>query len=263
MSNEKDASDSLILKSSNCDDVSVPEDCLKLENFRAQFLDIIPASWLTISMTLSESREEIWVSRVCSGQEPLVLKLPFKRESIADCKGRLFDFDQGKSEMLDIIACANSSAHHGGDLSQKGAKTKWWNTRSALDARLCDLLTNIEQIWFGGFRGVLSPHKTNHKQLARFQQSFQTMLDTHLPSRQRSGKNQQLKRVNLDPQVLELFVGLGDPSTLDDLDDHLLDLLYFVIDILQINGERNAYDEIDFDTVSLHCYQHTIWKLYS
>jgi separase len=29
--------------------------------------------------------------------------------------------------------------------------------------------------------------------------------------------------------------------------DTLMDLLYFVVDILQFQGERNAYDEIDFD----------------
>ena len=54
----------------------------------------------------------------------------------------------------------------------------------------------------------------------------------------------------LDLRVLELFVGLGNPSDSNDLDEPLMDLLYFVVDILQFNGERNAYDEIDFDSVS-------------
>ena len=47
-----------------------------------------------------------------------------------------------------------------------------------------------------------------------------------------------------------MFVSLGCPSESNDVDEPLMDLLYFVVDILQFNGERNAYDEIDFDSVS-------------
>lgn len=85
--------------------------------------------------------------------------------------------------------------------------------------------------------------------LSRFQQSFQNILDKHLPSRQKSGRGTQASRVNLDLQVLELFVGLGCPSETNEVDEALMDLLYFVVDVLQFNGERNAYDEIDFDSV--------------
>ena len=74
-------------------------------------------------------------------------------------------------------------------------------------------------------------------------------MDTHLPSRQGPTKAKQSTRVNLDPRVLELFVGLGAPSEENDVDEQLMDLLYFVVDILQFNKERNAYDEIDFDAV--------------
>jgi separase len=50
--------------------------------------------------------------------------------------------------------------------------------------------------------------------------------------------------------VLELFVALGEPTDDSELEDAVMDLLYFVVDILQFQGERNAYDEIDFDMVS-------------
>ena len=55
--------------------------------------------------------------------------------------------------------------------------------------------------------------------------------------------------MTLDQRVLELFIGLGSPGEAEDLEEPLMDLLYFVVDILQFHGERNAYDEIDFDSV--------------
>jgi separase len=56
----------------------------------------------------------------------------------------------------------------------------------------------------------------------------------------------------MDDQVLELFIGLGTGQDGQlDLDEPLSDLLYFVVDMLQFNGERNAYDEIDFDSMSI------------
>src|SRR5207248_2770414 len=58
---------------------------------------------------------------------------------------------------------------------------------------------------------------------------------------------------------LDLFVALGHPDK-HELEDSLADLLYFVVDVLQFQGEHNAYDEIDFDSItvevldSLRCY---------
>ncbi|KMU73341.1 separin [Coccidioides immitis RMSCC 3703] len=46
---------------------------------------------------------------------------------------------------------------------------------------------------------------------------------------------------------MELFVNIRRLSDEDDPEDSVMDLLYFVVDALQFQGERNAYDEIDFD----------------
>lgn len=65
------------------------------------------------------------------------------------------------------------------------------------------------------------------------------------------GKNSSSSQhVTLDPRVLELFIGLGNATDDSlDIDEALMDLVYFVVDILQFSGERNAYDEIDFDAI--------------
>ena len=137
------------------------------------------------------------------------------------------------------------------DHSAKGAKAAWWAEREELDDRLKDFLATIEHVWLGGFRGIFSQHTRRADLLARFQKTFQTILDKHLPSRQqvRRGRRKAaastapsaLAKVTLDPRVLELFIGLGDATAADcDFDDALNDLLYFVVDILQFHGERNG-----------------------
>ena len=219
-----------------------------LASFQSEYLDIIPRSWRVISLGLSESHDELRISKYCFGHEPFILNLPLARHSQEDGEEN-FDFEHGKTELLDIITLANYSTHDAPDTSRKGATIAWWDTRDALDARLKNLLINIESIWFGGFRGIFGHDPGSPELLSRFQQSLHMILDKYLPSRHKQTKNKKQHRILLDSHVLELFVALGNP---DDkyLEETLIDLLYFVVDILQFHGERNAYDEVDFDAVS-------------
>ena len=225
-------------------------DKLELSTFQAEYIDIIPQNWNVVSMTLSQERDEILISKMRSGQTPFILRLPLNRHNSLDQDDETFGYDQGKAELQDIIRLADISTRSAQDFSHKGAKTEWWEGRATLDARLRDLLNNMEAIWLGGFKAIFSQTAQVPTLLSRFQQSFHNILDKHLPSRQKSGRGGQSDRVALDPRVLELFTGLGTPSDSNDLDEPLVDLLYFVVDILQFNGERNAYDEVDFDAVS-------------
>lgn len=222
----------------------------ELSAFQAEYIDIIPQNWNVVSMTLSQERDEILISKMRSGQTPFILKLPLNRHNLLDQDEETFGYDQGKAELQDVISSTNISTHSAQEFFHKGAKTEWWERRATLDARLKDLLTNMETIWLGGFRAIFSQTSQSPALLSRFQQSLQNILDKHLPSRQKSGRRGQSRRVALDVRVVELFVGLGSPSESNDLDEPLVDLLYFVVDILQFNGERNAYDEVDFDSVS-------------
>lgn len=219
--------------------------------FQRDYIDIIPPSWTVISISLNDSREVLRISKIRCGQSPFILTLPLSRHNSRDADEEVFGFDQGRAELLDIIGLANYSAHDARHITHKSDRIDWWEARTALDARLKDLLVNMENIWLGGFRGIFSQRPQAPDLLSRFQQSFHNILEKHLPSRRRSSKVAKATRISLDPRVLELFVGLGDPSGTEDLDEPLNDLLYFVIDILQFHGERNAYDEIEFDSVSL------------
>ncbi|MCJ1478423.1 hypothetical protein MMC13_007103 [Lambiella insularis] len=238
------------------DDVDPPEyvasiacSTIDVTTFQADYIDIIPRSWTVITISLSEDRRELRLARLRAKQSPFILAMPFDRQSSREGGDRVFDFAEGRSELLEVIDLANFSTHDARDMSKKGAKSEWWEARTALDARLKGLLDNVESFWLGGFRGIFSPQSSRQDLLARLQQSFSNILTKHLPSRQQHGSVDLSSRVTIDAQVLELFVGLGKPTGVDDFDELLMDLLYFVVDILQFNGERNAYDEIDFDSI--------------
>ncbi|EXJ87023.1 hypothetical protein A1O3_03980 [Capronia epimyces CBS 606.96] len=222
-------------------------------------LDLLPASWAIVAFGLNEDRSELLVSRLSTGRSPFIVRIPLTRPDSSDAETEDLDFDSAKGELLQIIAKANSSAHDSrGSSADKSVRRSWYDERKALDQQLATLLDNIENVWFGGFRGLLAAPDTDEAALLKFGQSFARTLNRHLPSRQKSSKAAGPK-VELHSHVLELFVTLGHPRQAE-LEDAITDLLYFVTDILQFNGERNAYDEIDFDAMvvevldALHAY---------
>lgn len=220
-----------------------------MPRFQKEYIDIIPKAWTAISISLSDSRNELSITKLEAGHSPFVLRLPLGRNNSIDADEEVFGFEQGHSELLEIIDLANETAHDAGKISGREAKAAWWEERGALDARLRDLLENIEKVWLGGFTGIFSQHARRPDLLARFQKSFQNILDKHLPSRQKT-KRSTSSRITLDLRILDLFIGLGDASDENcDFSEPLTDLLYFVVDVLQFHGELNAYAEIDFDSI--------------
>ncbi|OHE95639.1 peptidase family C50 [Colletotrichum orchidophilum] len=228
-----------------------------MARFQRDYIDIIPEAWSVLSIALSDNRKDLCITKLQSGQSPFVLRLPLERVASRDGEDELFDFQHGHDELMEIIQATNASCHNSGDYSAKGAKSAWWAQRENLDNRFKDLLDNVEQIWLGGFRGIFSQHRHRADLIAKFQKAFSKILDKHLPSRRqvRGKKTSKPPKITLEPRILDLFVGLGDPSMPDsDLEEPLNDLLYFVVDILQFHGERNAYDEIDFDSMVLETF---------
>ncbi|KAJ5775905.1 uncharacterized protein N7511_000916 [Penicillium nucicola] len=228
-------------------------------NFTKDYVDILPESWNVLSLSLSADQTEFVVSRLQKDRSPFLLRLPLYRGNSEDDEEEQFTFEDGKQEMQELIKLANESAHAAKAQTDKASKKEWWKTREALDSRMESVLQNIENIWFGGFRGVFSPLSRETTALARFAGTFQGILDKHLPSRQKGGKAAG-PRLTLHQNVVDLFIGIRDLEQQEEPEDTLMDLLYFVVDILQFQGERNAYDEIDFDMMvvdtldALRCY---------
>jgi separase len=216
---------------------------------QGEVLGLLPSFWTVVSLSLSSDKSELVISRIYAAESPFVLRIPLVRSIADELEETEFSFQDAKKELADIISQANITAHDARGQADKAARKIWWAEREALDRRLETLLKNIESIWLGGFRGILSPTWIDHGLLERFAESLYQSLEKHLPSRKRSGRKSKAK-VQLHTHVIELFLALGHPDR-EDLDDYITDLLNFVVDILQLSGECNAYDEIDFDIIML------------
>lgn len=230
-----------------------------MSKLQTNYIEMVPKNWSVISMSLSDNRHDLYITKFQAGHSPFVLRLPLERANSRDVDSGIFNFDHGQAELLDIIKRTNETCHNAKDFHAKGERIAWWEEREALDERLKELLETIEGTWLGGFKGIFSQHHRRPDLLARFQKSFQKILDGCLPSRNnrmaQGKKPAKPHGVTLDPRILDLFIGLGDPSEpTNDFDEALNDLLYFVVDILQFHGERNAYDEIDFDAMVVETY---------
>ena len=218
-----------------------------VSDFQRDYVDIIPDTWTAVSLALNEDRDELYITRYENNTSPFVLRLPLTRHASRDMDEEEFSFEDGKRDFDEIIELSDFSTRTAKDMTSREARQQWWAEREALNTRLQELLVNMENIWLGGFKGFFSQHERQSGLLARFQKSFDNVLQQHLPSRR---KKSQQKLPILDPRVMELFIGLGDATNEAlDLDEALMDLIYFVVDILQFNGEHNAYDEIDFDAM--------------
>ncbi|KAI6779724.1 Peptidase C50 [Emericellopsis cladophorae] len=229
--------------------------------FQQHFIELIPKKWNVVSMSLSENHRDLCITKFQAGHSPFILRLPLERANSRDADSEVFNFQHGRDEMLDVIANANRTSHSGGDMTSRAGRNAWWAEREALDERLKELLLIMETTWLGGFKGIFSHHQRRPDLLARFQKSFHQLLERTLPSRNGRGGGRGKKKAakstpaTLDPRILDLFIGLGDPTDPTvDFDEALNDLLYFVVDILQFHGEHNAYDEIDFDAMVVETY---------
>ncbi|EXJ57028.1 hypothetical protein A1O7_07372 [Cladophialophora yegresii CBS 114405] len=235
------------------------ERSLELDTAKGLDMALLPASWAVVCLELSEDKNELFVARLRRQASPFVVRIPLARPDPSDGETDELDLASAKKEMLEIIARANATAHDArGSSADKSVRAAWLAERRDLDQQLSTLLDNIENVWFGGFRGMLCASRRDERHLLAFGQRLNSILNRHLPSRQKTSRSGN-SPVQLHDHVLELFVGLGHPREAD-LEDAVTDLLYFVIDILQFNGERNAYDEIDFDAMlvevldGLHAY---------
>lgn len=239
-----DFSDPLLWPTTSATATEAEEDLYS--NFTKDYVDILPENWNVLSLSLSADSTEFIVSRLHKDSTPFLLRLPLRRGNSDDDEEQ-FTFEDGREEMQELIKLANESAHAAKAQVDKQMKKQWWKNREALDRRMENLLENIENVWFGGFRGIFSPTPREDSAFSRFANAFHNVLDKHLPSRQKGGRSTSGPKLTLHRNVVELFTGIKDLEAQEDPEETLMDLLYFVVDILQFQGERNAYDEIDFD----------------
>jgi separase len=116
-------------------------------------LSVLPTTWAVVSMSVTEDRNTMFISRHQNGHEPLVLCLPMDRQSKREGEEEdVFTFEAGLAELHAIIQASDYCSKTAKSMETPEEKVGWWNTKRALDKRMKDLTDNVEFCWLGAFK---------------------------------------------------------------------------------------------------------------
>lgn len=199
-----------------------------------------------VSISVCAKTNALMVSKFASDTKTRILmRIPLNSEHWRDLDAPHFSFKDAQKDLNSIIEQNNYSVSRKvtSSITTSDGRRKWWESRYMLDKRLKDLIEKIERCWFGGFQGIFNDTCIDEVAFEEFKMNFYKILQQYLPSRRKAGESQ--KFISIQDWILELFVNLNrnDVKYVAMIDD----LIYFVLDILQYHGERNAYDEIDMN----------------
>src|SRR5690606_3467103 len=151
------------------------------EEFQEEYINFIPDNWAAVSLSLSENKEELFITRFEAHETPFLVRLPLTRHNDRDDYEEVFDYKDGIQELQEIIKLVEESTHNA-KITQTGNKEEiknWWNEREELDARMKELLNNIEHCWLGGFRGLIRQAAKSEHPLELFRMSFDKRSEEH------------------------------------------------------------------------------------
>lgn len=133
------------------------------ERYRAESFDavslatsqigLIPLNWTVVSITLTEDRSTLIVSRQRPDREPLIFYLPINRQDRReDSDEDRFSFDAATEELQAIIRASDETTRNAVNISGKDERKSWWAERMALDKQLKMFVENMEFCWLGVFK---------------------------------------------------------------------------------------------------------------
>ncbi|KLT42574.1 hypothetical protein CC85DRAFT_274318 [Cutaneotrichosporon oleaginosum] len=243
-------------------DAAVPEPADALQAYwadvRARHADVslvgdydlsaLPTNWAVVSITVTDDRNTMLVTRHQNGHEAIVFCIPLDRQGRrdGDDESELFSFDAGIAEMRAIMAAADANLKSGKGCESKDDRKAWWRERHELDTRLSELLATIEFCWLGAFKTVLNPRlEFDADALA----TFRARLDRIFHAAITAGGSDARKaaRVRLNDTLLACFATLSSKCR----DEEVEDLVYFVLDLYQFHGIAVALAELDFDQIGV------------
>ena len=116
-------------------------------------IDALPDNWMVLSISLTEDKTALLISRQRPKHEPIVLYIPLKGRREEDSEEH-FAFEDATSELQDILQQSRESTKQVSQIKSddKEAKAEWWAQRKVLDLRMKELLENIEFCWLGAFK---------------------------------------------------------------------------------------------------------------
>lgn len=126
---------------------------ITLANLSTSRADRLPKNWTVVSITITEDKNTMFVTRQHAAHQPLIFCLPLKGRRDAQEDEHL-TFGDALSELRAIIAASDEGTRGAVNVRNDDpqARAAWWSERSALDKRMQELLANIEFCWLGAFK---------------------------------------------------------------------------------------------------------------
>ena len=116
-------------------------------------LSVLPKTWAVVSISVTEDRNTMFISRHQNGHDPLVFCLPLDRQSKREGEEEdVFTFDAGILELKTIIKLSEECSKSSKFVQTEDDKIAWWGTKRELDERMKDLIGNVEFCWLGAFK---------------------------------------------------------------------------------------------------------------
>jgi separase len=203
-------------------------------NFNVDLNLYLPENWAILSIDFCQTTGNLLISKYTKGRIPLFLNLPLRRYNSR--KIEVYSFLEVVNKFNQLIKQSNTSTKSSitSKVVTKADRKEWWKLRFSLDLELKELLQHVEDFWFGGFKTVFNNVESDTV-FNKFRNDFIGLLNKLLPSRRQS--HQQF--MQFDDNLISLFydADMNDKSGLDDL-------VYFLIDSLNLHGEVNNFDDI-------------------
>lgn len=132
-----------------------------LSSFATPATELLPSNWTVISITLTEDKNTLFITRQAAKHDPLIFCVPLhgRRDTDDDDsdgavgEGRL-SFDAAVRELKEIVRLSDEGTRGASAASGGGreARVRWWADRAELDKRMKLLLEDIEFCWLGAFK---------------------------------------------------------------------------------------------------------------
>ena len=117
----------------------------------------LPHNWTVVSISVSEDRRTIFVSRQRPHRLPLLFCIPL--EGRREGEEEAITFQGALGEFAEIIRLSDETTRSAEHVTKTDRQQRcdWWAERTKLDTRLRELLENIEFCWFGAFKVLPVP----------------------------------------------------------------------------------------------------------
>ncbi|KAL5032158.1 hypothetical protein BDV3_000751 [Batrachochytrium dendrobatidis] len=242
------------LQAKSRESVPVKSDLLKenLESsiaaFQSVFLANIPENIIVCSFSFDVKRQDLYISRMEYGGAYALFKLPLLRQATRDGETNGLRFEDVNAAFQDIMEESKDTIENskGRTLSRKEV-LEWRKSRAQLDERLQSLLSQIETVWFGGFKGILSSHCLDSTDLEPSIALFKKRLESLVYQAVSKSTVVRTKQLSFGLDLCKTILRMGASST-DDKE--IEDVLYYLLDAYQYQGVFVDYDEVNIDAVT-------------